>query len=101
MSLWSVGIQKGDEVIVLDPFYPQHNSKVHLAGGKIVTVPLDKETGFRLDMDAVKAAVSPISRILILINPSNPTGVVYNREELTALAEFCQEHDLIEFFHLT
>ena len=89
------GVNPGDEVIILDPFYPQHNSKVQLAGGKIVAVPLDKENGFHLDMDALKAAVSPKSCLLILINPSNPTGVVYSPEELTVLAEFCQKHDLI------
>jgi aspartate aminotransferase len=88
-------VDPGDEVIVLDPFYPQHNSKIRLAGGKIITVALDKGRDFHIDINALKNAVSSRTRMLVLINPANPTGAMYSREELMELSEFCQDHNLI------
>ena len=52
-AAFMAGLDPGDEVIVLDPFYPQHNSKIELVGGKVVTVSLNKHKGFRLDAEAV------------------------------------------------
>lgn len=89
-------IDEGDEVIVLDPFYPQHNSKILFAGGKIVNVPLQVVEGtFRLDAAAVEEAITPATKMIVLINPANPTGTVYTREELKELAAIAAEHDLL------
>jgi len=88
-------LDPGDEVIVLEPYYPQHINKVELAGGKLVPVPLDKENGFRLDAEAVAAAISDRTRMIALVNPANPTGRVFSREELESLAEVCIRHDLL------
>jgi aspartate aminotransferase len=89
-------IEDGDEVIVLDPFYPQHNSKIMLAGGKVVTVPLRLVEGmFRLDVEAVEAAITPATKMIVLINPANPTGTVYTREELLKLAAIAAGNDLL------
>ena len=52
-------IDPGDEVILLDPYYPQHVGKVELAGGQVVTVPLDAANGFRIRADWIEAAVTP------------------------------------------
>jgi len=89
-------IEKGDEVIVLDPFYPQHNSKILFAGGKIVNVPLKLVDGtFRLDAAAVERAITSATKMLVLINPANPTGTVYSRAELEQIADIATDHDLL------
>lgn len=89
-------IEKGDEVLVLDPFYPQHNSKILFAGGKIVNVPLKLVEGtFRLDAAAVEAAITPATKMIVLINPANPTGTVYTRKELEQIADIATDHDLL------
>jgi aspartate aminotransferase len=87
-------VDPGDEVIVLEPYYPQHNPKVELLGGKIVPVPLDKSRDFRLDPEAVARAVTARTKLLILINPANPVGVAFTQDELAALSEICIQHDL-------
>ena len=88
-------IEEGDEVIVLDPYYPQHNSKIELLGGKVVTVKLDKNNGFRLDSDALKNAINASTKMIIIINPSNPTGIMYSREDLMVIRSLAIEHDLL------
>lgn len=89
-------IEDGDEVIVLDPFYPQHNSKITLAGGKVVPAPLKLVNGsFRLDATAVEKAITPATKMIVLINPANPTGTVYTREELQQLATIVANNDLL------
>ena len=89
-------IDDGDEVIVLDPFYPQHNSKIELASGRVIAVPLAVRDGlFRLDAVALERAVTPRTRMVVLINPSNPTGAVYTREELQQLADIVARHNLL------
>ena len=89
-------LNDGDEVIVLEPFYPQHNSKIMFAGGKVVTVPMAYEGGrFRPDPERIAAAITPRTRMLVLINPANPTGTVCTREELQAVADLVGRHDLL------
>ena len=88
-------IEEGDEVIVLDPYYPQHNSKIELLGGKVVTVKLDKNNGFRLDADALRDAINASTKMIIIINPSNPTGIMYSREDLMAIRSLAIEYDLL------
>lgn len=88
-------IDEGDEVILLEPYYPQHINKVELAGGKVVTVPLDREIGFRIDRPALEAAINDRTRMICLVNPANPTGRVFSREELGIVADVAIEHDLL------
>lgn len=87
-------VDPGDEVILLDPYYPQHLGKIEMAGGRIVSVPLDREAGFAIRADWIEAAVTPATRMIVLVNPANPTGRVYSRAELEALAEVVVRHDL-------
>lgn len=89
------GIDPGDEVILLEPYYPQHVNKVELAGGKIVTVPLNKKHNFSIDASAIEAAITAKTRMIALVNPANPTGRVYSRAELEALAQIAIDHDLL------
>jgi aspartate aminotransferase len=87
-------IDPGDEVILLEPYYPQHIGKVELAGGKVVTVPLDAAADFAIRADWIEAAVTPRTKMIVLINPCNPTGRVFGREELEGLARVAIDHDL-------
>lgn len=89
-------LDPGDEVIVLEPYYPQHNGKIMLAGGVVVPVPLVRVEGsFRLNIDALESAVTTATRMIVLINPANPTGTVFARRELETLVEFAVKHDLL------
>jgi len=90
-------VNPGDEVLFLDPFYPQHVGKVELAGGKVVAVPLDAEHDFALRADWIKARISPKTKGIVLINPCNPTGRVFRRAELQALADLAIQHDLLVY----
>ena len=89
-------LEEGDEAIVLEPFYPQHNSKIRFAGAEVVLVPMRQREGlFRLDAEAVERAITAATRMLVLINPANPTGTVYTREELQELVDIVIRHDLL------
>ncbi|MFI1970083.1 aminotransferase class I/II-fold pyridoxal phosphate-dependent enzyme [Streptomyces cinnamoneus] len=89
----------GDEVIAFDPCYDAYPAGARLAGAHLVPVPLAEDTtgratGFVLDADALRSAVTPRTRVLLLNTPHNPTGKVFTADELAAVAEVCREHDL-------
>ena len=86
--------ETGDEVIVLEPFYDSYLPSIAMAGAVAKVVTLESPA-FRIDADAVRAAVTPRTRLLILNNPHNPIGRVFDRSELQAIADLCLEHDLI------
>ena len=88
-------INPGDEVILLDPYYPQHVGKIELAGGRVVTAPLDAEHGFSIRAEWIEEKVTARTKAIVLVNPSNPTGHVCRRDELDALAGIALRHDLI------
>ncbi len=95
-AAFMAAIDPGDEVIVLEPWYPQHNSKIELVGGTVVTVSMRRVNGaYRLDPERLEAAITPRTRMVVLINPTNPTGTVYSAAELAALAQICIRHDLL------
>ncbi len=77
----------GDEVVTLEPFYDSHAACIAMAGAEHVTVPLvPRDGGFRLDLDALSAAVGPRTRAILVNTPHNPTGTVLKRGELEAIA---------------
>jgi N-succinyldiaminopimelate aminotransferase len=85
----------GDEIIAFDPCYDAYAADARLAGARLVGVPLVLDgDGFALDADALRAAVSPRTRVLLLNTPHNPTGKVFTADELTMIADVCQEHSL-------
>ncbi len=86
-------LNEGDEVVLLDPTYSLYADVARVIGARAVCVPL---TGsFTVDLDAVRAAVSPRTRMLVLNYPSNPTGRLLQQEELDGLAAIAGEHDLV------
>jgi aminotransferase len=84
----------GEEVLLLSPFYINHGMAVELAGGKVVEVPLAADRGFGLDLEALERAVSPASRALVVVQPSNPIGSVLGRAELEALLRLAARRNL-------
>lgn len=88
-------VEPGDEVIALEPYYDSYAACVAMAGGKRVPVTLrPREGAFRLDIDELRDAVTPRTRVLLINTPHNPTGTVLTREELAAVAALAAEHDL-------
>ncbi len=84
----------GDEVVMLEPYYDSYAATVELAGAVRRTVPL-RFPDYALDVDALAAAFTPRTRMLLLNTPHNPTGRVLTRAELTAVAELARAHDVI------
>lgn len=85
----------GDEILVFEPFYTNYNGFATETGARLVPLPCTLEEGFRLpDAAAIRAAIGPRTRAILLNNPNNPTGYVYSREELERLRDLAVEHDL-------
>jgi aspartate aminotransferase len=77
----------GDEVIIPAPYWVSYSDLVKLTGATPVVIPTTEESGFKLSPEPFLAAVTPRTRLMMINSPSNPTGVVYSRAELTALAD--------------
>ncbi|MEM8812492.1 MAG: aminotransferase class I/II-fold pyridoxal phosphate-dependent enzyme [Pseudomonadota bacterium] len=86
--------EAGDEVIILDPAYVTYEALVRATGATLVRVAQPPDTGFRPDVSAIKAAITPRTRAIIMTNPNNPTGVVMTRPELEGIASLAREHNL-------
>lgn len=84
----------GDEVIVPAPFWLSYPEMVRVAGGTPVMVRGDEAHGLKITPDQLKAAITPRTKALIMNSPSNPTGTVYTRAELSALADVAVRHNL-------
>lgn len=88
-------LNPGDEVIYHEPCYVSYGPSVTMAHGKAVAVPTRAEDNFRLTADALKAAITERSKVLMLNFPCNPTGATQTRAELEKIARLCIDHDLI------
>jgi N-succinyldiaminopimelate aminotransferase len=84
----------GDEVVVFEPWFDIYAVGIALANATRVSVPL-RPPSFRPDIDALRAAITDRTRLILLNTPHNPTGVVFTREELQAIADLAIERDLI------
>ena len=87
-------VDPGDEVVLPSPTYSTHARQVLIASGKPVFAPTIEEEGFALDVEAVRAAITPKTKVILYCSPSNPTGAVFPEEDLRRLAEVALEHDL-------
>lgn len=88
-------VAPGDEVLVPEPSYVSYSPSVIFATGKPVGVVTTAETEFRLTPEAVEAAITPRTKLLILPYPNNPTGGVMGREDLLKIAQVAEKHDLL------
>ncbi|MEO3765214.1 pyridoxal phosphate-dependent aminotransferase [Streptomyces sp. B8F3] len=93
-------LEPGDEVIALEPYYDSYAAGIAMAGARRVPVTLRPDTGagapaYRLDLDELRAAVTPATRLILLNSPHNPTGTVLDRTELEAVAALARERDLL------
>ena len=86
-------VNPGDEVIIPAPYWVSYPQMVKLAGGEPVIVSAGIEQDFKVTVDQLKAAITSRTKLIILCSPSNPTGSVYTKEELEALAKIVLEHN--------
>lgn len=86
-------VNDGEEVIIPAPYWVSYPQMVKLAGGKPVIVNAGFEQNFKMTPEQLEAAITPKTRMLILCSPSNPTGSVYSKDELQALAEVIKKHE--------
>ena len=94
-------VEEDDEVILFDPGYPPYIPLIKFAGGKPVLVPLQADNAWKIDLDKLRSAVTPKTKVLIVCNPSNPTGMVMGKEELAAIAELAEKHGFFVIADLT
>jgi len=84
----------GDEIILPDPYYHYYENAIQYAGGKLVPIPTYAETGFAPDPDDIRKAITPRTKAIVLLTPNNPTGAVYPRATLEAIAEVALAGDV-------
>ncbi len=87
-------VNPGDEVVLPAPYWVSYAELIRMVGGVPVAVVAGEAEDFKLTAQQLEAAITPKTKAIILNNPSNPTGMLYSREELTALAEVAVRHDL-------
>ncbi len=85
-------LNPGDEAIIPTPYWVTYSEQPRLVGAEPVIVETSAENGLKLTVDEFRAAITPRTRMLFLCSPSNPSGAVYSRQELAALAELAVEH---------
>jgi len=93
-NIIQVLIDDGDEVIFQAPYWVSYPEMVKAAGGKSVIIPTTAATGFKMTPDLLKKYITPKTKMLIINSPSNPTGVMYHKEELAKIAEICVAHKI-------
>jgi len=88
-------IDPGDEVLIPAPYWVSYPDMVMLAGGRPIIVDTRAEDDFAVDPAAVEEAITPRTRAIVLNNPSNPTGAVYTKKQIEALAQIVLKHHLL------
>ncbi|WP_413743960.1 pyridoxal phosphate-dependent aminotransferase [Synechococcus sp. MIT S9451] len=91
-NLFQVLLNPGDQVLIPAPYWLSYPEMARLAGAKPVVIPSSAEEGFSLDLDALEAAITPNTRLLVINSPGNPTGRVIERSEMLAVAEIVRRH---------
>lgn len=89
-------INPGDEVVLFAPFYDSYEATLSMAGAKIKCITL-KPPNFSIPIDELKSVVTKNTRAILMNTPHNPTGKMFTREELNAIASLCIEHDVLVF----
>ena len=87
-------VNPGDEIILPAPYWVSYLELIKMVEGAPVVVTTEEKAQFKLTPEQLRANITPKTKAIILNNPSNPTGMMYSREELQAIADVCVEHDL-------
>jgi aspartate aminotransferase len=87
-------LDPGDEVLMPAPYWTTYPETIILAGGAPVEVPTSPESGYKVSLSQLEAALTPRTKVLLFVSPSNPTGAVYNEEETAAIGTWAAEHGL-------
>jgi len=87
-------VDPGDEVLVPAPYWTTYPEVIALAGGVPVAVPTDETTGFHLTVDALEAALTPATKVLLFVSPNNPTGAVSTPEEVALIGRWAAQRGL-------
>ncbi len=87
-------LEPGDEVVLFEPYYDSHIAGIAMAGAQRRLVTL-RPPHYRFDPDELAAAIGPRTRMIVVNSPHNPTGKVFDRQELELIAELCRRHDLL------
>jgi aspartate aminotransferase len=93
-NIIQVLVDDGDEVVFQAPYWVSYPEMVRAAGGKSVVIPTDASSGFKITPELLKRHITPKTKILIINSPSNPTGVMYQKEELAGIAAVCVQHNI-------
>jgi len=88
-------LNKGDEALILDPYYPAYFEDVLIAEAQPVTVPLDEGKGYEIELGALESKVTKRTKMIWMCNPSNPTGHVFSKQDLEIIANVALKHNLI------
>ena len=88
-------LEEGDELLVPDPVWLNYINVPNLLGAKAVTYHLTEETGFQMDLEEIRAKLTPRTRGIVIVTPNNPTGGVLEEEVLRELAGIARDHDLM------
>jgi aspartate aminotransferase len=94
-ALFQVLLNKDDEVIIPTPYWVSYPEQVKLAEGVPVYVEGKEENNFKVTVEQLEAAITNKTVALVLNSPSNPTGMLYSKEELKAIGELCVKHDIL------
>ncbi|WNG17978.1 pyridoxal phosphate-dependent aminotransferase [Cystobacter fuscus] len=94
-NIFQALLNEGDEVIILSPYWVSYPDMVQLAGGKPVIIETREEDGFAPDPEAIRKALSPRTKALIINSPSNPSGVVLSRDTLSKIADAVRGHECL------
>ena len=90
-------LDQGDEVLIPAPDYPLWTASTSLAGGRPVHYLCDEDNDWNPNLDDIRSKISKNTKAIVVINPNNPTGAVYSRQTLRAIADLAVEHNLIIF----
>ena len=87
-------LDPGDEVVIPAPYWVSYTEQIKMVGGVPVPVFAGEDRHFKITAELLEAAITDKTKAFVLNNPSNPTGMIYSREELVALTDICVRHDL-------
>ncbi|MCK6543851.1 pyridoxal phosphate-dependent aminotransferase [bacterium] len=88
-------INPGDEVICIEPCWVGYEGSIAMAGGQYIGVPMYESDNFCIDIDRLRAAVTPKTKLIIINSPSNPTGKVLSKREIESICSVCNERNLM------